>query len=451
MFVQGEKKTPSFWIKTRDIRIYIPQRDGRFSKWTRKKRTMMTTSRATASALSRGATTSFRVGAPSSKSPLHHNRHQHHRNHQQQQKSIRQKTTIIRASSAAKTYSVKAATREVNLQKVIENLCEGKDLSEDEAFESMEALLDASENQIAAFLVLLRAKGETSSEMAGLARAMQSRAVQVNAGDDVLDIVGTGGDSAGTVNISTGSCVLAAAAGARVAKHGSRSVSSLCGSADVLEALGVAVEIGPEAIEKCVKEVGMGFMFAPRFHPAMAKVSPVRKSLKVRTAFNLLGPMLNPAHSKYALVGVYSTGIQKLMADSFMRLGMKKALIVHSMGLDELTPCGPADVMEVTKEGVKTYTFEPSKVGIKKCELKDLAGGDAQLNAKILREALGGETGPVAETLILNAGVAMAAAEQASSVEEGIAMCREAHKMGKGGEKLDSWIQMTQECAKAGL
>ena len=226
----------------------------------------MTTSHATASALSRGATTSFRVGAPSSKSPLHHNqRHQHHRNHQQQQKSIRQKTTIIRASSVAKTYSVNAATREVNLQKVIENLCEGKDLSEDEAFESMEALLDASENQIAAFLVLLRAKGETSSEMAGLARAMQSRAVQVNAGDDVLDIVGTGGDSAGTVNISTGSCVLAAAAGARVAKHGSRSVSSLCGSADVLEALGVAVEIGPEAIEKCVKEVGMGFMFAPRF------------------------------------------------------------------------------------------------------------------------------------------------------------------------------------------
>jgi anthranilate phosphoribosyltransferase len=363
------------------------------------------------------------------------------------------RTTPLRTSAASsiKTYTVNAAQKEVNLQKVIENLCEGKDLSEDEAFEAMEALLDASENQIAAFLVLLRAKGETSSEMAGLARAMQSRALQVNAGDDVLDIVGTGGDSAGTVNISTGSCVLAAAAGAKVAKHGSRSVSSLCGSADVLEALGVAVEIGPEAIEKCVKEVGMGFMFAPRFHPAMAKVSPVRKSLKVRTAFNLLGPMLNPAHSKYALVGVYSTGIQKLMADSFMRLGMKKALIVHSMGLDELTPCGPADVMEVSKDGVKTYTFEPSKVGIKKCELKDLAGGDAQLNAKILREALGGETGPVAETLILNAGVAMAAAEQAASVEEGIAMCREAHKAGKGGEKLDSWVQLTQECAKAGL
>ncbi|CAL6397953.1 unnamed protein product [Bathycoccus prasinos] len=363
--------------------------------------------------------------------------HQHHRkfSSSSSSSSSRQKRTTTTASSSIRTHSVHAAKQEINLQKVIENLCEGKDLSENEAFEAMEALLDASENQIAAFLVLLRAKGETSSEMAGLARAMQSRAVQVNAGDDVLDIVGTGGDSAGTVNISTGS----------------RSVSSLCGSADVLEALGVAVEIGPEAIEKCVKEVGMGFMFAPRFHPAMAKVSPVRKSLKVRTAFNLLGPMLNPAHSKYALVGVYSTDIQRLMADSFMRLGMKKALIVHSMGLDELTPCGPADVMEVSKDGVKTYTFEPSKVGIKKCELKDLAGGDAKLNAKILREALGGETGPVAETLILNAGVAMAAAEQAASVEEGIAMCREAHKTGKGGEKLDRWIQLTQECKKAGL
>ena len=408
------------------------------------KRGAMTTTTTTSSSESSSSSSSRKlVGA-----------HQHHRkfsSSSSSSSSSRQKRTTTTASSSIRTHSVHAAKQEINLQKVIENLCEGKDLSENEAFEAMEALLDASENQIAAFLVLLRAKGETSSEMAGLARAMQSRAVQVNAGDDVLDIVGTGGDSAGTVNISTGSCVLAAAAGAKVAKHGSRSVSSLCGSADVLEALGVAVEIGPEAIEKCVKEVGMGFMFAPRFHPAMAKVSPVRKSLKVRTAFNLLGPMLNPAHSKYALVGVYSTDIQRLMADSFMRLGMKKALIVHSMGLDELTPCGPADVMEVSKDGVKTYTFEPSKVGIKKCELKDLAGGDAKLNAKILREALGGETGPVAETLILNAGVAMAAAEQAASVEEGIAMCREAHKTGKGGEKLDSWIQLTQECKKAGL
>ena len=336
-------------------------------------------------------------------------------------------------------------TNTIDLRKVIEDLCAGKDLSEDEAYRAMEALLDAEQTQIAAFLVLLRAKGETASEMAGLARAMQSRAVPVNAGDDVLDIVGTGGDDAGTVNISTGSCVLAAAAGAKVAKHGSRSVSSLCGSGDVLEALGVEIELGPEGMEKCIEQCGMGFMFAPRYHPAMAKVSPVRKQLKVRTAFNLLGPMLNPAHSKYALVGVYSTSVQHLMADSLMKLGMKKALVVHSMGLDELTPAGPADVVEVTPSGTRSYTFEPKDVGVKACTLEDLRGGDPPTNAAILRDALGGQKGPVAETLILNAGVAMAAAAQAKDVAEGIAMCREAHESGAAGKKLNEWIALTQQ------
>lgn len=336
----------------------------------------------------------------------------------------------------------------VDLRRVIEDLCAGKDLSEDEAFAAMEALLDADPAQISAFLVLLRAKGETASEMAGLARAMQSRAIEVNAGDDVLDIVGTGGDDAGTVNISTGSCVLAAAAGAKVAKHGSRSVSSLCGSGDVLEALGVEIELGPEAMARCVQEVGVGFMFAPRYHPAMAKVSPVRKALKVRTAFNMLGPMLNPAHSKYALVGVYSTGVQQLMADSLMKLGMKKALVVHSMGLDELTPAGPADVVEVTPSGTRKYTFEPKDVGVKACTLEDLRGGAPDVNAKILRDALSGEKGPVAETLILNAGVAMAAAQQAKDVTEGIAMAREAHESGKAGKTLNDWIALTQELKK---
>ena len=325
----------------------------------------------------------------------------------------------------------------VDLRKVIEDLCEGADLSEEDAHAAMEALLDADPTQIAAFLVLLRAKGETASEMAGLARAMQSRAVTVDAGDD-----------AGTVNISTGSCVLAAAAGAKVAKHGSRSVSSLCGSGDVLEALGVDIELGPESMKRCVEEVGVGFMFAPRYHPAMAKVSPVRKALKVRTAFNMLGPMLNPAHSKYALVGVYSTGVQQLMADSLMKLGMKKALIVHSMGLDELTPAGPADVVEVTPSGTRAYTFEPKDVDIKPCTLEDLRGGDPTTNARILRAALEGEKGPVAETLILNAGVAMAAAQQAKDVVEGIAMAREAHESGKAGKTLDSWIKLTQELRK---
>ena len=349
------------------------------------------------------------------------------------------------SSMSSVVFATAIPTNAIDLRKVIEDLCAGKDLSEDEAYRAMEALLDAEQTQIAAFLVLLRAKGETASEMAGLARAMQSRAVLVDAGDDVLDIVGTGGDDAGTVNISTGSCVLAAAAGAKVAKHGSRSVSSLCGSGDVLEALGVEIELGPEGMVKCIEQCGMGFMFAPRYHPAMAKVSPVRKQLKVRTAFNLLGPMLNPAHSKYALVGVYSTSVQHLMADSLMKLGMKKALVVHSMGLDELTPAGPADVVEVTPSGTRSYTFEPKDVGVKACTLEDLRGGDPQTNAAILRDSLGGQKGPVAETLILNAGVAMAAAAQAKDVAEGIAMCREAHESGAAGKKLNEWIALTQQ------
>jgi anthranilate phosphoribosyltransferase len=177
----------------------------------------------------------------------------------------------------------------------------------------------------------------------------------------------------------------------------------------------------------------------------MAKVSPVRKALKVRTAFNMLGPMLNPAHSKYALVGVYSTGVQQLMADSLMKLVMKKALVVHSMGLDELTPAGPADVVEVTPTGTRKYTFEPKDVGVKACTLEDLRGGTPDVNAKILRDALSGEKGPVAETLILNAGVAMAAAQQAKDVTEGIAMAREAHESGKAGKTLNDWIALTQE------
>ena len=261
--------------------------------------------------------------------------------------------------------------------------------------------------------------------------------------DDVLDIVGTGGDDAGTVNISTGSCIRRA----RVAKHGNRSVSSLCGSADVLEALGVAVDLGPEGVAECVKQCGMGFMFAPRYHPSMKAVAPVRKKLKVRTAFNLLGPMLNPASSKYALVGVYTPELMPLMADSLMLLGMKKALVVCStvgdLSLDEMTPCGPTNVMEVTPGGVKTYAFDPADVGVPACELSDLRGGDAALNARMLTDALGGEKGPVADCLMLNAGVAMAAAAQAESVAEGVAMCKEAHAKGLGGETLKKWVELS--------
>eukprot|EP00245_Coleochaete_scutata_P008104 TRINITY_DN2410_c0_g1_i1.p1 TRINITY_DN2410_c0_g1~~TRINITY_DN2410_c0_g1_i1.p1 ORF type:complete len:364 (+),score=63.55 TRINITY_DN2410_c0_g1_i1:115-1092(+) len=311
---------------------------------------------------------------------------------------------------------------------------------------SLEALLAGSEAaQIAAFLVLLRAKGETADEIAGLARAMRRTSVLVEAGDDVLDIVGTGGDGANTVNISTGSCILAAACGAKVAKHGSRSVSSACGSADVLEALGVAVDLGPQGVARCVRETGVGFMFAPRYHPVMKIVSPVRKALKVRTAFNMLGPMLNPAQAPYALVGVFNQNTVSLMASSLQKLGMKRALVVHSEGLDEISPMGPADMLEVTQEGVRQFRVDPVDLGIPRCTIEDLRGGDKELNARLLRETLGGARGAISDALVLNAGVGLAASGVSKSVEDGVALAQEVPRSGNALRTLDAWVKLSQE------
>lgn len=320
-----------------------------------------------------------------------------------------------------------------------------RDLSEGETSEALQALVAGAEPaQMGAFLVLLRAKGETAEEVAGLAKAMRTLGVPVHTGYDVLDIVGTGGDGIGSVNISTGATVVAAAAGAKVAKHGNRSVSSLCGSADVLEALGVAVELGPAGVTACLEQAGVAFMYAPTYHPAMKAVVPVRKALKVRTAFNLLGPMLNPADAAFGLVGVYSTSVSHLMADALQRLGVRKALVVHSMGLDELTPMGPADVVEVTQQGKRSYSLEPLDLGIPRCQVADLAGGDAALNARILMDVFGGAKGPVADALNLNAGVALAAATVAADAKEGVAMAQEAQRSGRAGDTMRKWQQASQ-------
>ena len=336
---------------------------------------------------------------------------------------------------------------------VIERLMARENLSEQETNASLQALIAGAEPaQMAAFLVLLRAKGETSDEIAGLANAMRSLAIPVPTAYDVLDIVGTGGDGIGSVNISTGATVIAAATGAKVAKHGSRSVSSLCGSADVLEALGIAVELGPKGVAHCLEEAGVGFMFAPSFHPAMKSVALVRRALRVRTAFNMLGPLLNPADAAYGLIGVYSPSISDLMADVLQRLDVKKALVVHSMGLDELTPMGPADVVEVTRgQKRRRYELEPRDFGIRRCEVADLAGGDASVNARILEDAFGGGRGAVADALNLNAGVALAAANVARDAREGVAMAKEVQESGKAGDTLRKWVHASQQAQKDGL
>ncbi len=336
---------------------------------------------------------------------------------------------------------------------VIERLMAGENLSGAEANTALQSLVTGAEPaQMAAFLVLLRAKGETAEEIAGLANAMKALGVPVKTAYPVLDIVGTGGDGIGSVNISTGATVIAAAAGAKVAKHGSRSVSSLCGSADVLEALGISVDLGAGGVVKCIDEAGVGFMFAPNFHPAMKAISPVRKALKVRTAFNMLGPMLNPADAAYGLIGVYSTSISNLMADALQELGVKKALVVHSMGLDELTPMGPADVVEISQGAARrNYQIEPKDLGIPRCTVEDLAGGDAKLNAKILMDAFGGERGAVADALNLNAGVALAAANVAKDAKEGVMMAQEAQRSGKSADTMRKWIEVSAAAQKQGL
>lgn len=334
------------------------------------------------------------------------------------------------------------------MREVLELLIDRKDLSQQQAESSLESLLDNfSSEQASAFLVLLRAKGETADEVAGLARAMLNKCVRVSIGHPVVDIVGTGGDGIGSVNISTGASIVAAAAGARVAKHGNRSVSSLCGSADVLEALGVAIDLGPEGVTACLHEARVGFMYAPRYHPAMKAVRPVRAALKVRTVLNMLGPLLNPAEAEYGLVGVYSTDISELMATSLLRLGLRKALVVHSAGLDELTPMAPADVVEVEagQPGLKRYRLDPLDMGIARCQVEDLKGGDAALNAQILRDVFGGARGAVADALNLNAGVALAAAQVAASPQEGVVMAQEAQRSGKAGSTLAAWIAASQK------
>ncbi len=323
-----------------------------------------------------------------------------------------------------------------------------QDLTETEAAEAIDAILagELSEAQIAGLLTALATKGETVDELAGAARAMRRRARRVQAvGRTVLDTCGTGGDGAHTFNISTATALVVAGAGVAVAKHGNRAVSSQCGSADVLEALGVKLDAEPEIMEQCLNEHGIAFLFAPRYHGAMRFAMPVRKQLGVRTLFNLLGPLANPAGATCQLLGVYAPPLTEMFAHALRLLGTRRAFVVHGQdGLDELSVCAPTRVSELNNGGVRTYDLAPETFFGTRATPADLAGGDPAANAALLLAVLAGEPGARRHVVLLNAGAALVAAAKAPDVAAGITLAAAAIDGGQARAKLDALVRASR-------
>jgi anthranilate phosphoribosyltransferase len=342
------------------------------------------------------------------------------------------------------------------IREAIIHIAAGATLGEEEAGAVMEEIMTgtASPSQLGAFLTALRLRpgGETVEEITGLARVMREKAVQVTLDEEAatraLDTCGTGGDASGTFNVSTGAGILAAAAGAAIAKHGNRSATSRCGSADVLEALGVRINLGPEQVARCVQEVGFGFMFAPAFHPAMKHVGPTRSQIGIRTVFNILGPLTNPAHTPYHMMGVADGSQLRKMGEVLLHLGCRHALIVHGEdGIDECSLSAPTRICEVRHgEPLREYTITPEEVGLTRIsDRQHVQGGDPEHNAHMLRELLAEDHNtPASQMLILNAGAALQACEMVSSLKEGVLLARETLRNGKAQSKLAEVIACSQ-------
>jgi anthranilate phosphoribosyltransferase len=337
------------------------------------------------------------------------------------------------------------------IQRALAQLLDGRDLSREDACEAMNTIMrgDATQAQIAGFLVALRAKGETADEIAGCAEAMREHVLAVTPRrKDLVDIVGTGGDGANTYNISTAAALVAAGAGAGIAKHGNRAASSATGAADVLEALGFQLELEPARIERSIDELGFGFLFAQAHHPAMRHAAPVRRELATRTVFNVLGPLTNPAGARALMLGVYSPELTRTLAAALVQLGVPRAYVVHGAGgIDELSPCGPNLVCEVDNGSVREYELDPLDLGIERCDQSELRGGDPATNAAALRDVLGGADGGHRSAVILNAAGGIAAAGHAENLREGIERAREAIDSGAAASRLDELIAFSQAVA----
>jgi anthranilate phosphoribosyltransferase len=336
------------------------------------------------------------------------------------------------------------------IQKVITKLLDGNQLSRAEARAVMGEIMrgEATPAQIGGFLVALRAKGETPDEIAGCAEAMREHVLPVRPRrDDLVDTAGTGGDGAHTINISTAAALVAAAAGAAVAKHGNRAVSSACGSADVLEALGFALEQEPDRIARSIDDYGFGFLFAPAHHPAMRHAAPVRKELATRTVFNVLGPLTNPAAARAQVVGVYSPELVRTIAEVLARLGARRAFVVHGAGgIDELSPVGPNLVGEVVDGSVRLRELDPeAELGLPRCTVDELRGGAPEVNAAAIRDVFAGADGGRRSAILLNAAGAIAAAGHAADLREGLGIARDTLDKGAAAERLEQLIAFSRE------
>ncbi|MBE9504161.1 MAG: anthranilate phosphoribosyltransferase [Proteobacteria bacterium] len=333
------------------------------------------------------------------------------------------------------------------IQKAISAVVEGRNLTEDKMVQVMEEIMTggASDAQIGSFITALRMKGETVEEITGAAKVMREKALHIDAGEGtIVDTCGTGGDKSGTFNISTTAAFIVAGTGVKVAKHGNRSVSSKSGSADVLKSLGVNIESDVETVETCIKEIGIGFLFAPLLHGAMKYAIGPRREIAIRTIFNILGPLTNPAGAQCQVMGVYDEALTEPLAQVLGNMGSRHAMVVHGMdGLDEITLTTKSKISEVKGGEVKTYTFVPEEYGLTRCNIDDLKGGDAEENATITLKILKGEKGPKRDISLLNAAAAIVVGGKAADLKEGLVKAAEVVDSGAALEKLARLKEIT--------
>ena len=343
-------------------------------------------------------------------------------------------------------------------------LVDRRDLTRIEAAAAMDAIMSgaATHAQIAAFLTALRMKGETVEELIGFAQVMRQKAVHVRTrGEEVaaltgtdremlIDTCGTGGDASGTFNVSTATAFVVAGAGLKVAKHGNRSVSSLCGSADVVETLGINLDLTPAKVAQCIDEVGIGFLYAPLLHTAMKHVMTARREMGVRTVFNMLGPLTNPANANAQVIGVYSASLTEPLARVLAELGTIRAFVVHGAdGLDEISNTGESIVSEVREGVVRTFTLRPEDFGMPRAAIRDLLGGDREQNAEIIRALLRGEPGPRRDIVLMNAAAALVAGLRARDLKDGVALGAESIDSGQALSRLERLIALSQRLAES--